>query len=266
MNIPKMVKRGECVMYKIMGVTHKGMRRDRNEDRYGGEMLHEDYGYAFVCDGMGGVNGGSLASTLASEIIRKALIGSYRKNMTERSIYMAMEAAFVNANAAIYQRAGEEIETLRGMGTTVCMAVLYKKRCYIGNAGDSRIYLLRKGTLRQVTVDHTKVQSLVDAGEITPQQAKVHKERNFLTKAVGANFQVAPDYYQMDIEPDDAFLVCSDGLYNMVDDENIVAMMEKIKKGQNCDMFIDAANQNGGVDNITAVMVITQNGGEEIDG
>ena len=245
-----------------MGVTHKGMRRDRNEDRYGGEMLHDDYGYAFVCDGMGGVNGGSLASTLASDIIRKALIGSYRNNMTEKSIYMAMEAAFVNANAAIYQRAGEEIETLRGMGTTVCMAIIYKQRCYIGNVGDSRIYLLRDGTLRQLTIDHTKVQMLVNAGEITPQQAKTHKERNYLTKAVGVNFQIAPDYFQLDIKPNDTFLACSDGLYNMVDENALVSMIEKIQKGESCDILIDEANQNGGMDNITAVLIDIGKGGE----
>ncbi|MEG1687467.1 MAG: protein phosphatase 2C domain-containing protein, partial [Angelakisella sp.] len=129
-------------MVKIQGVTHRGMVREHNEDRYAGNLLEEHYGYALVCDGMGGENGGSIASTLACEEIRRTVENSYRPQLDEKTVYNILETAVANANTIVFARAGENPE-LSGMGTTVSLALLCDEVCYIANVGDSRVYLLR---------------------------------------------------------------------------------------------------------------------------
>lgn len=253
-------------MYKIQGATHKGMLRDHNEDRYAGCMLGEDYGYALVCDGMGGENGGSIASTTACEEVRRLMESSYRPDLEESSIYMILETALSAANTAIYRRAQED-DSLRGMGTTVSLAVVSGPRCYIANVGDSRVYLLRGGSLSQLTVDHTHVQSLIDKGEITPEQARTHPQRHYLTRAVGVAPQLSPAFAQTILQEGDLLLLCSDGLYNMVEDTTLVQLLLRIRDGEDCSILIDEANRLGGLDNITAMATINLGKGvERVDG
>lgn len=253
-------------MYKIQGATHKGMLREHNEDRYTGCMLGDDYGYALVCDGMGGENGGSVASATACEEIRRQMEGSYRPGLEESSIYMILEAALSGANAEIYHRAGED-ETLQGMGTTVSLAVVSGERCYIANVGDSRAYLLHDGGLSQLTVDHTHVQSLIDKGEITREEARTHPQRHYLTRAVGVAPQISPAFAQTVLAEGDLLLLCSDGLYNMVEDATLVKLLSRIRDGEDCSILIDEANRLGGMDNITAMATINIGKGvERVDG
>lgn len=242
-------------MYKIIGASHKGMVREHNEDRFAGGMLADNYGYALVCDGMGGEKGGSIASTLACDEIRRTLDTSYRADMDEKSVYNIMETAVANANTAVYQRARQEGDLLSGMGTTVSLAVLLGNTCYLANVGDSRAYLLHNGGFAQLTVDHTHVQALVDRGEITPEEAKTHPQRHYLTKAVGVEPSIMPYFRQMQLEPGDVLLLCSDGLYGMLDSELMAKLLLRVAKGGDCALLIDEANRHGGQDNVTAVVV-----------
>ena len=136
-------------MLRIIGATDKGMRRYVNEDRFAGEVFSPELAYGVVCDGMGGENAGGVASALACEEIRRMLESSCRPGMEPRSVYMILESAVATANAIVYDKAAQDLEALRGMGTTVCLAVVSGGVLYLANVGDSRGYLLREGELRQ---------------------------------------------------------------------------------------------------------------------
>lgn len=249
-------------MYRIEGATHTGMVRDHNEDRCSMSMLADDYGYLLVCDGMGGENGGSTASALACEEICRVLDNSYRSNIDENSIYRMLETAIDNANTTVYRMAQEQ-EDLSRMGTTVSLAILSGDTCYLANVGDSRVYLFRSGAVTQLTVDHTHVQTLIDSGEITPQQAKTHPQRHYLTKAVGVSPNLTPFFIQHTLNAGDLLLLCSDGLYNMMDEETLAGLLARVAAGESCQLLIDQANRLGGNDNITAVVAVA---GQEVTG
>lgn len=240
-------------IYTVTGYTDQGLVRQANEDCFGCNTV-EELCFAYVCDGMGGVEGGCIASNIAGQVLEKNLSQCYRKNLTEKSIYMVMESAFANANANIYDYA-QANPYLHGMGTTTCISVVFQNTCYIGNVGDSRVYLLRDHILQQLTVDHTIVQMMVDAGEITPEQAAIHPERHKITRAVGADTVVKPDFFQVDVLPGDTFLLCSDGFHNMVPEHNIADLVQQVATGESCRILIDSANDAGGEDNITVVVI-----------
>lgn len=241
-------------MFEVMGATHVGMVRSCNQDRYSCGIIADDCAYALVCDGMGGENGGNIASTLACDEIRRAVETSYSADLDEKGIYMVIEQAIEKANSAVYNRASQD-EELRGMGTTASLAVVLRNECYIANVGDSRVYLLRDHSLKQLTTDHTRVQMLLDDKVITADEAKNHPERHYLTKAVGVGERLTPAYCQTTVAQGDILLLCSDGLYNMVSESTLVAMLERVANGDKVEILIDEANRLGGGDNITAVLV-----------
>ncbi len=253
-------------MHIIKGATHTGLRRSANQDTYGSEILSQDFCYMYVCDGLGGENGGEVASALASEAVKKQIKNSYRNEMSEKSIYLMLETTISAANSDIYTKSGEQIETLRGMATTCVLGVLHGSACFVANVGDSRMYLKRGGTLTQLTVDHTRVQMLLDSGEIQPEEAHNHPDKNALVRAVGASISVKPDFFRVELQAGDILLACSDGLYGMVDSHKIADLLEEIRSGANCDILIDAANEMGGVDNITAVVLVYDESGVAVDG
>lgn len=247
-------------MYRIEGATHQGLVRLHNEDRYAGTMLTDDYGYALVCDGMGGEKGGSIASTLACEEIRQVLDGSFQEKLDEKTIYLTLEAAIESANRAVLACARESGGELSGMGTTASLAVVLGDTCYLANVGDSRVYLLHQSRLTQLTVDHTRVQNLIDLGEITEQEAQHHPQRHYLTKAVGVDPQLTPFFRQQLLSEGDLLLLCSDGLYGMMDRDRLEALLCQVAAGGDCQLLINEANRLGGQDNITAVAVVSLGG------
>lgn len=249
-------------MYTIYGATNTGMVREHNEDCFGGAMFAPCYGYAVVCDGMGGENGGSIASRLACDEIARVLDGSYRDDLDEKAVYLLIETALENANTAVYNRAQQSPE-LTGMGTTVILAVLLGDTCYLAHVGDSRAYLLQNDSLEQLTVDHTLVQAMVDRGEITPEQASVHPQRHYLTRAIGIEPAVKPAFLQVALSEGDLVLLCSDGLYGTVgilDNNDIARILRHRPVELCCELFIDEANALGGFDNITAMVIETCGG------
>src|SRR5262245_39193974 len=210
-------------------------------------------GIFVVADGMGGHAAGEVASEMAVRAVAREL-GSLR-GLDDEAVAERMRAAIREANGAIFQRTLTEHDK-RGMGTTVTALVLFGGRFLIGQVGDSRGYLLRSGALTQVTKDHSYVQEQVDAGYLTPEQARTHPYSNVITRCVGANSEVVPDIYVGAARTQDVFLLASDGLTGMLEDNQLgeILSAERMPQ-QQVDDLIAAANKHGGLDNITAILV-----------
>lgn len=213
-----------------------------------------DRGIFVVADGMGGHAAGEVASEMAVRYIAREL-GSL-KGLGDEEVAERMRMAIRTANGAIFERTLTEHDK-RGMGTTVTALVLYSGRFQIGQVGDSRAYLVRDGKLTQITKDHSYVQEQVDAGYLTPEQARTHPYSNVITRCVGANSDVMPDVYVGSVKQEDTFLLASDGLTGMLEDfelQDIMTRPNQMPQDQ-VDLLISEANRHGGLDNITAIVV-----------
>ena len=230
--------------------TDVGIVRSGNEDNY---LMLADRGVFIVADGMGGHAAGEVASEMAVRLISRDL-GTVR-GLPDEEVAERMRQAIRGANAAIYERTLTEHDK-RGMGTTATALVLLPNRFLLGHVGDSRAYRLREGRFEQLTKDHSYVQEQVDAGLLTPEQARVHPYSNVITRCVGANQDVIPDTYGGDLRAGDVVLLASDGLTGMLEDEHIHKILEAPGGPQDwVDAMINDANRRGGLDNITAIIV-----------
>ena len=230
--------------------TDVGVVRSGNEDNY---LMLSDRGVFIVADGMGGHAAGEVASEMAVRITSRE-IGSIR-GLAEPQVGERIRSAIRMANDAIFERTISEHDK-RGMGTTATVLVLMRGRYLIGQVGDSRAYLLRDGVFTQLTKDHSYVQEQVDAGLLTPEQARVHPYSNVITRCVGASVDVAPDLYFGALQTGDVVLLASDGLTGMLEDEHLVKILKSEGDPQTwVDRMITEANRRGGLDNITAIVV-----------
>lgn len=230
--------------------TDVGIVRSGNEDNY---LMLADRGVFIVADGMGGHAAGEIASEMAVRIISRE-IGSLR-GLGEPEVTARLSGAIRTANDAIFSRTLAEHDK-RGMGTTATVLVLQPRRYFVGQVGDSRAYLLRSGSLVQLTTDHSYVQEQVDAGLLTPDQARVHPYSNVITRCVGAGLDVTPDVYSGTLETGDIVLLASDGLTGMLEDEQLTRILQSEGGPQRwVDRLITEANRRGGLDNITAIVV-----------
>src|SRR6266508_893027 len=210
-------------------------------------------GIFVVADGMGGHAAGEVASEMAVRFVAREL--DSLRGLGDEQVAERMRTAIRTANGAIFQRTLTEHDK-RGMGTTVTALALYGARFLIGQVGDSRAYLLRDNRLSQVTKDHSYVQEQVDAGYLTPEQARSHPYSNVITRCVGANSDVMPDIYVGTVKPRDVFLLASDGLTGMLEDYQLSEMLSPERMPQDeVDTLIAEANRHGGLDNITAILV-----------
>jgi protein phosphatase len=226
------------------------MIRSGNEDNYFSDPGH---GLFVVADGMGGHAAGEVASDMAVRIVANEL-HDLREIADSAAIEMVTHA-LEHANAAIYERTLNEADK-QGMGTTVSILILHGRRYLIGQVGDSRVYLLRERSLTQLTKDHSYVQEQVDAGVLTPEQARYHPYSNVITRCVGAGMSVRPDIYSGEVRDGDTFLVASDGLTGMVDDRRLHQILAARAPAQRIvEALIAEANGRGGLDNITAIVV-----------
>lgn len=230
-----------------------GMVRSGNEDSFYAHSS-KDVGLFIVADGMGGHAAGEVASEMAVQIVSRELSDLQDVDGDEPRGHMAR--SIQNANRAIYERTIAESDK-QGMGTTVSVLMLADSgKWLIGQVGDSRIYLLRDGALTQITKDHSYVQEQVDAGLLTPEQARYHPYSNVITRCVGAGEEVEADTFQGEFRPGDVFLVASDGLTGMVDDRRLQQLLlSRASAGRIVDALIAEANYRGGLDNITAIVV-----------
>lgn len=257
------------MMIEAYGKSDVGMRREKNEDSY---LINKELGLFMVADGMGGHAGGEFASNMAvrsvEEMIQKieANGGSleiegehvgktdYRAHI-KHSIQEASNRIFV-----------ESIKnpSLRGMGTTSVAMLVRGGRIYVANVGDSRCYLIRDGNIVQLTTDHSIVGEQLRAGMITQDAAREHKLKNIITRSVGFQEKVEIDVVIKVPKPGDVYLMCSDGLSNMVDDEQMLEIVTNNTVPEACEVLVDSANARGGDDNITVVLAkVTQVGPED---
>ena len=230
--------------------TDVGIVRSGNEDNY---LMLSDRGIFIVADGMGGHAAGEVASEMAVRITAHG-IGSLR-GLSDEQAGARVSSAIRSANEAIFERTLSEHDK-RGMGTTATVLVLLPRRYLIGQVGDSRAYLLRNGQFLQLTKDHSYVQEQVDAGLLTPDQARVHPYSNVITRCVGASGDVVPDIYFGSLEQGDVILLASDGLTGMLEDAHLTRILTSDGGPQHwVDRMITEANRRGGLDNITAIVI-----------
>ncbi len=230
--------------------TDVGVLRSGNEDTY---LMANDRGLFVVADGMGGHAAGEIASAMATQLIAETYQPA--RGMSDDELMAQMVAAIRAANTAIYQRTLAE-QDKRGMGTTATVLHLLPRRYLIGQVGDSRAYLLRGGVLTQLTKDHSYVQEQVDAGRLTPDEARVHPYANVITRCVGSNGDVVPDLFLGTLEPDDLLVLASDGLTGMLDDDDLRSVLQSTPDLEVAvDALIADANRRGGLDNITVILV-----------
>src|SRR3954466_2663440 len=230
-----------------------GMIRSGNEDSFE-TNVNADRGVFVVADGMGGHAAGEVASLMAVQAVITEL-ADLKTIDDEGKAGAKLADALRTANRNIHERMLAESDK-QGMGTTASVLVLDQKRYLIGQVGDSRVYLLRDGSLQQVTKDHSYVQEQVDAGFLTPEQARYHPYSNVITRCVGASESVEPDIYTGAVKAGDLFLVASDGLTGMVDDRRLQhILLSRASPGRLVDALIAEANGRGGLDNITAIVV-----------
>ncbi len=212
-----------------------------------------DRGVFIVADGMGGHAAGEVASEMAVRIIAREL-GDI-SNSTDQEASDLIRNSIIEANAAIFQRTLSE-QDKRGMGTTATAMVILGGNYLIGQVGDSRAYVLREGALLQLTKDHSYVQEQVDAGYLSPEEARTHPYSNVITRCVGANVDVTPDVYSGALQAGDVYLLASDGLTGMIEDDDLGEMMTKIVAPQQlADGLVDEANRRGGLDNVTVIVI-----------
>lgn len=230
-----------------------GMIRSGNEDSYD-TNVNATRGLFVVADGMGGHAAGEVASLMAVQTLMGELSGVTEVDDAGKAATKLAEALRA-ANRNIHDRMLAESDK-QGMGTTASVLVVDEKRYLIGQVGDSRVYLLRDGALQQISKDHSYVQEQVDAGFLTPEQAKYHPYSNVITRCLGASDNVEPDIYRGDLRVGDVFLVASDGLTGMVDDRRIhTLLMSRAEPDRKVHSLISEANGRGGLDNITAIVV-----------
>lgn len=240
---------------RILAKSDIGKAREMNQDSfYVSDLKKDEIKLYILADGMGGYKGGEIASSLAVKSVKNFIFNNFKKSKKDReSILLLLKEAIEYANMIVYEEANKSTE-LQDMGTTLDACLVYNNKVFIGHVGDSRVYRIRKNFMRKLTSDHSYVEKLVKEGTITKEEAYNHPKKNMLMKALGCNSLVEPDLICKGFLKDDILLMCSDGLTNMLRDNEIYNLLL-----QNPDKPVEAliknANDLGGYDNITVVIV-----------
>lgn len=235
--------------------TDVGKAREMNQDYYSIPSSESDLQLYILADGMGGYNGGEIASRLAAETTKNYIQNNFKKiEHDKEAILKLVKDAMEYANMVVYEESKKD-ENLQGMGTTLDVCLIYNNKIFIGHVGDSRIYRIRQNVMRKLTKDHSYVQKLIEDGTITREEAMTHPKKNMLMKALGCTPYVEPDVRARNYIVGDILIMCSDGLTNMVKEEEIYKTViedavEAPKK------LIEQANKLGGYDNITVITIL----------
>jgi protein phosphatase len=240
---------------RFFSKTDIGKKRNENQDRVWAGPLSENAVAIVLCDGMGGENAGSRASQLAVDLISDRFRMGFREHTNRNVIRNLMLTSLVAANSQVFNEASSD-KNKYGMGTTCVCAIVHNERAYIINVGDSRAYHIFDDNIQQITKDHTYVRALIEDGEITEEERLTHQYLNAMTRAVGAESGITPDYFEIDLYKESILLLCSDGLHSYGDDAAIAEIIVNNPRNKACDLLIDYAIANGGRDNITVALVI----------
>ena len=235
----------------IWGITHTGVVRQQNQDAFAAQKLGDGRVIALVCDGMGGARAGNVASTMAVELFMRQFAQPEPGQGDEERLRQAAALA----NREVFQRAADDPECT-GMGTTLVAALAGEEEAVILNEGDSRAYHVNEDGITLITRDHSLVEDMVQRGELTRDQARTHPHKNLITRALGAEPVLMADCFRRPLSPGDRLLLCSDGLSNVVTEQEM--LYEVIHGGQDetcCQRLLDIALQRGAPDNVTVVLV-----------
>ncbi|NMB33851.1 MAG: Stp1/IreP family PP2C-type Ser/Thr phosphatase [Clostridium sp.] len=241
---------------KYAAKSDKGKVRETNEDSYKIIMNHPNIPNTFIiADGMGGHSSGELASSMAVEFAEEYILKNPDIFSQEEDVLSGIDVLVKEANNAIFSR-GLESQSDFGMGTTFIVVIMLKKNIYIGHVGDSRVYLIRDNTIQKLTTDHSYIEELLKNGSLTREEAENHPKRNIITRALGCEKKVLADLISFEIRDGDTLILCTDGLTNMLTDEEILDTITKEADPESsCDKLIHWANERGGVDNVTVIVI-----------
>ena len=237
------------------GLTDKGCVRKMNQDAYEIQQLDRNTLLCVVCDGMGGAKSGNIASSLAVDVFSQEIQRTWTANMEWDKADQILKSAVKLANFTVYDQA-MQFEEFDGMGTTLVAAFIRGRKVSVVNVGDSRAYRISQNGIRQITKDHSVVQMMVDRGELTPEAAKRYPGKNLITRAVGTESSVVCDVFRQELNRGDFLLLCSDGLSNLMDDQEILfEVVHGVNKERCCKRLLDIAVSRGCPDNFTCVLV-----------
>ena len=238
------------------GLSDQGCVRAQNQDAYRIEQLDKSAVLCVVCDGMGGAKSGNVASSLAVDVFVEEVRRTWVSAMDQEKINQMLEAAVKLANFTVFDQA-QQFEEFDGMGTTLVAALIRGRHATIINVGDSRTYKITVDGIRQITRDHSLVQMMVDRGELTPEMARTYPGKNLITRAIGTEPMVESDLFCTDMAKGDFLLLCSDGLSNMMDEQEILfEVVHGVNKALCCQRLLDIAKNRGAPDNVTSVIVM----------
>ncbi len=238
----------------IKGNTDIGKVRSANEDGFDFGTFDDGTAWAVVCDGMGGVRGGQIASSLVTEMVGDKIRKCYNKLMPVYSFENIFLSTITTANVIVNDRSYTDTE-FQGMGTTIAAVIAKGGQVCIAHVGDSRVYKINSDGIVQITKDHSLAQEMLDSGQITKEEFENYPKKNIITRALGIDNKVEIDFDFTEIAEDEVLLLCSDGLSGLLSDDELLEIYKNTDFELLCDEYIKAANEKGGYDNITAVVM-----------
>ncbi len=237
------------------GLTDPGCVRPQNQDIYRIEQLDRNSTLCVICDGMGGAKSGNVASKLASDVFVEEIQSTWKPGMEQKQIDSMLSSAVKLANFTVFDQA-QQFEEFNGMGTTLVAVLIQGKEATVIHVGDSRAYAVDREGIRRLTEDHSLVQMMVQRGELTQEQARTYPGKNYITRAIGTETVTECDISHVDLERGDCLLLCSDGLSNMMDDQEILfEVVHGVNKQYCCQRLLEIAKNRGAPDNVTSVLV-----------
>ena len=238
------------------GLTDQGCVRKQNQDAFHIEKLDRNSLLCVVCDGMGGAKSGNIASTLAVDVFVEEVRRTWTPSITQYKLEQMLRGAVKLANFTVYDQS-QQFEEFDGMGTTLVAALIHGHQVTVVNVGDSRAYKVDSDGIRQITRDHSLVQVMVDRGELTPELARTYPGKNFITRAIGTETMVECDLYHLEVRKGDYLLLCSDGLSNTMDEQEMLfEIVHGVKKQHCCQRLLDIAKHRGAPDNVTSILIM----------
>ncbi len=238
------------------GLTDPGNVRKQNQDAFRMEKLDHGALLCVICDGMGGAKSGNIASTLATEVFVEEVRRAWKVGMDQEKIDQMLRSAVKLANFTVYDQAAQFSE-FEGMGTTLVAVFIKSRKATIINVGDSRAYAIDQEGISQITKDHSLAQMMVDRGELTSETSKSFPGKNYITRAIGTEPMILSDIFHRDLHKGDFVLLCSDGLSNLMDDQEILfEVVHGVNKQQCCKRLLNIAKNRGAPDNVTSVLIL----------
>ena len=237
------------------GITDPGCIRTQNQDAFQMETLDKNALLCVVCDGMGGAKSGNVASTLAVDVFVQEVKRNWISGMEPEKIDQILKGAVKLANFTVYDQA-QQFEEFTGMGTTMVAVLIQGKQATVINVGDSRAYSINNDGIRRLTTDHSLVQMMVSRGELTPERARTYPGKNLITRAIGTEPVVECDVFHKKVESGDCLLLWTDGLSNMMDDQEILfEVVHGVDKKSGCERLLNIAKNRGAPDNVTCILI-----------